>query len=464
MIVLKMIYLCRVFITALVKFTQHFLILFLAFGIFTNPSFAQFSPKSRSEDYALIKSYQDTLQNKIPSLTVGGEIREYFQSYQNLNFGQTPASYTEPNPSQLWHRIMLNSSLKLSNSIRIFGQLNSTFRLFNPNPITSQVDENSLSIHQLFAEIKLGKNNLLRLGKLENFYGNDRLLASREGPNNRNTHVGGVFRRFYPKFTFDVFYLHPIIQKPDFLNDQVLDENISGAYLQNLKINKGIALDLYAMFFQSNTREYLFQKGTERRATTGFRLVKPAGNIQYSFENAFQTGKFNDLTIRAFMSIWDIAYTKNQKLFFAFSGTYVPGDKKFGDAYLGTFNTLFAKPPFGQTVALNITNMVNFSPYIKYQFHPKSFVVARTSFISRESTEDGIFTPNMSQLRPIANKLIPSSNRHITDMYVFEWNFFPKKSIQTLFEFGYSKAGSYLKDTGPAKDVIYFAWRGGYRF
>lgn len=446
------------------KFFQILFLNCLLLGFSSNLLNGQFSYKSRSEDYALIKNYQDTLQAKIPTLTGGGEIREYLQTYQNVNFGQIQSSFVEPNPTQLWHRILLNSSFKVSNAFRIFGQLNSTFRFFNPNPIVSQVDENRLAIHQFFAEFKLSNRNLLRLGKLENYYGNDRLMANREGPNNRNTYVGGLFRRFYPNFQLDAFYLHPMIQKPEFLNDEVSEENISGMYLQNLKIAKGKTMDMYGMFLQSNSREYLYQKGSEKRLTLGFRLVKPTGNWQYTFENAFQTGTFNDLQIRAFMSIWDIAYTSNQKLFWGFSGTYVPGDKNSNDKYLGTFNTLFAKPPFGQTVALNITNMVNFSPYVKYQLHPKSFVLVRTSFISRESTEDGIYTPNMSQLRPIANKFIASSNRHVTDMYVFEWNFFPKKSIQTLFEFGYSKAGTYLKDTGPGKDVIYFAWRGGYRF
>ena len=425
---------------------------------------AQFSYKSRSEDYALLKQFNDSLQHKIPTTTYGGEIREYFQSYQNYNFGQVPSTFSEPNPTQLWHRVLLNGSYKLSNTFRVFGQLNSTFRLFNPNPIVSQVDQNALSIHQLFAEFKWSKNSLLRLGKMENYYGNDRLLANREGPNNRNSYVGGLVRRFFPRFTLDGFYLHPMIQKPEFLNDEVADENISGLYLQNYKIAKGHSVDFYSLFLQSTSREYIYQKGTERRYTLGFRWTKPNGNWQYTFENAYQGGSFNDLSIRAFMSIWDLAYTSNQKLFLAFSGTYVPGDQHPNDAYLGTFNTLFAKPPFGQTVALNITNIVNLSPYIKFQPHPKTFFVARASFINRESAADGIYTPNMSQLRPVANKIISSNQMHVTDMYVFEWNFFPKKSIQTLVEFGYSKAGDYLKETGAGLDVYYFAWRAGYRF
>jgi hypothetical protein len=426
--------------------------------------FGQFSVKSRSEDASLVKFCGDSLQTKIPTITTGGEIREYLQIYDQVNFGQIPSTFTEPNPTQLWHRVLLNASLKLSNQVRVFGQLNSTFRFFNPNPIVSQVDQNELAIHQLLVETKLGKNSLLRLGKMENFYGNDRLMANREGPNNRNAYVGGLFRRYYPKSSLDVFYLHPMIQKPEFLNDEIAEESITGAYLQNWKIGKTQTLDLYGMYLHSNSREYLYHKGIENRLTTGFRLVKPTGHWQYLFENAFQTGTFNDLTIRSFMSIWEIIYTTNNKLSFAFSGTYVPGDSNPNDGYLETFNTLFAKPPFGQTVALNITNMVNFSPYIKYQIHSKSFIILRNSIVSRASTADGIYTPNMSQLRPIANKMIESSSKKVTDMYVVELNFFPRKTIQTLLEFGYSKAGNYLKDTGPAKDVTYIAWRGAYRF
>jgi hypothetical protein len=433
-------------------------------AILSIPLHGQFSYKSRSEDFTLVGHHQDTAQLKLPKFTYGGEIREYLQFYQHVNFGQIPSTFTEPNPSQLWHRWLLNASWKISNTFRIFGQTNSTFRLFNPNPIISQVDQNALSFQQLFLESKLSSNSIIRFGKMENYYGNDRLMANREGPNNRNTYFGGLFRNYFPKSTLDLFYLHPMIQKPEFLNDEVSEENISGFYLQNWKLSKHQFMDIYGMYLLSNSREYLFHKGLEQRLTLGFRFVKPSGNWQYLFENAYQTGKFNDLTIRSFMSIWDINYTANNKLYFAFSGTFVPGDKNPNDEYLGTFNTLFAKPPFGQTVALNITNMVNFSPYIKYQFHPKSFFIIRTSFVSRESTADGIFTPNMSQLRPILGKVIPSEQKKVTDMYVFELNFFPKKSIQTLIEFGYSKAGAYLKETGSGQDVSYFALRGGYRF
>jgi len=441
-----------------------FLFVFLLSILFSNTILGQFSTKSRTEEMAILKNVNDTLQYKIPTLSLGGEIREYFQSYHHYNFGQIPSSFTNPDPQQLWHRLQLHSSLKLSSNIRLFGQLNSTFRIFNPNPIVNQVDQNTLSFHQFLIEAKLAKNSLFRLGKMENYYGNDRLLASREGPNNRNTYVGALFRQFYKKYSIDFFYLHPMIQKPELLNDEIADESISGTYLQNWKIGEKRSIDLYALYFHSNTREYLYQKGLESRFTIGFRLIKPTGKWQYIFENAFQTGKFNELNIRSFMSIGELIYVANNKWSFAFSGTYVPGDKNPHDQYLGTFNTLFAKPPFGQTVALNITNIVNFSPYIKYQPHPKSFIILRNSILSRASAFDGIYTPNMSQLRPIAGKNIETSNKNVTDMYVVELNFFPSKSIQTLLEFGYSSAGSYLKDTGPAKDVTYWAWRGAYRF
>lgn len=426
--------------------------------------FGQFAYKSRSEDFALSKSFSDSLSNSKREVKIGGEIREYLQSYQNLNFGQIPASFSDPNPTQLWHRVLFNTSFKLGNHFRIFGQLNSTFRLFNPNPIVSQVDQNSLSIQQLFGEFKLSKHSILRLGKMETYFGNDRLMANREGPNNRNSYVGFNIRRYFPKVQLDAFYLHPMIQKPEFLNDQIADENISGVYFSNWKLTKNAAFDVYGMYLESNAREYLYKSGHEQRLTLGSRIFKTTGKWQYVFENAFQGGKFNDLTIGAFMSIWDVSYAVSKKVSLAFSGTYVPGDTDSNDDKLGTFNTLFAKPPFGQTVALNITNMVNWSPYIKYQLHPKSFVILRTSLVSRASTNDGVYTPNMQQYRPTANKLTSSNLTKVTDMYVVEWNLFPNKSIQTLLEFGYSKAGDYLKETGAGKDVTYIAWRGAYRF
>jgi len=84
------------------------------------------------------------------NVSLGGEWREQYQNYTYANFGQFPASFTEESPHQWMHRMMLHADFRLRNSARIFVQLNNTTRSLNPNPITSQLDENQLAVHQWF--------------------------------------------------------------------------------------------------------------------------------------------------------------------------------------------------------------------------------------------------------------------------------------------------------------------------
>ena len=90
-------------------------------------------------------------------LSVGGEWREQYQSYEHVNFGEVPSDFITDSPHQLMHRIMLHANLNYKNTFRVFAQLNNTTRFLNPNPITSQIDQNLLSIHQLFMDVKFKK-------------------------------------------------------------------------------------------------------------------------------------------------------------------------------------------------------------------------------------------------------------------------------------------------------------------
>jgi hypothetical protein len=164
------------------------------------------------------------------------------------------------------------------------------------------------------------------------------------------------------------------------------------------------------------------------------------------------------------MSIFDVSRRINKSYFIGFSGNWVPGDKNYTDNQLNTFNTLFARPPFGQTVSLNITNTLNLSPYFKYQPNDFANIILRASFVSRESTEDGLFTPNMSPMRPLLNHLVDSKAKAVGNIYTIETNLNFSKRWVALLEFGFCEAGQYLKDTGKGKNVYYWALRSGYKF
>lgn len=455
------------------RISVFFLILF--FLIFSNEINAQFFGKSRSDDNEKLWKMDTTSKHwSLPlkgiqlgkdfQMSLGGELRYYFQHYDHVNFGEIPSNFVNESPDQLLQRVLMQVSVSWKNRIRLFTQLNHTKRYFNDNPINNQADENVLAFQQLFLEVPLSKNSFLRFGKQEEIFGGERLLAGREGPNTRMTHAGLHYRFKNANYTADAFWVRPMFMRPGVWDDEISKEHLVGIYLSNVDFHQSFLFDFYSIYFQSPKREYLFRIGEEKRNSIGFRIFSKPNKWQYSIENVYQFGTFQDRSIQAFMTIFDVSRQMNHSFYAGFSGNWVPGDRGYGDNQLNTFNTLFARPPFGQTVSLNISNTLNLSPYIRFQPNEFYNMTLRASFVTRQSLADGIYTPNMTPMRPLPNHSLESSAKGVGNIYTLETNFNFSKRWVGLLELGVCEAGDYLKDTGKGKDVFYFAVRSGYKF
>jgi hypothetical protein len=426
------------------------------------------------DDFSYLKadSLKTTWKEKIKNVSVGshfqlslgGEWREQYQSYEHLNFGEVPADFITASPHQIMHRIMFHANLTYKKSFRLFAQLNNTARFLNPNPITSQLDENLLSIHQFFLDTHIQGNWLLRLGRQEYAWGQERFVATKEGPNTRQPFYGATLKYVSQRTKLDIFTSNPIKMNPGVFDDVRSSEIFSGMYFAQASSKSRRNIELYYFNLQSNLREYMFKKGFENRHTFGARIFSTLGPWNYDIELAKQTGSFESLAISAFMAVWDFNLSPIQHFYLGFSGNFAQGDQSNSDSELNTFNTLYARPPFGQTVSLNIANTVNISPYFRYQHSNKWLATLRGSFISRESSADGIFTPNMTPLRPILGKKIVSDARQVGNIFALDANYFPTKNLSLQVEVGYCVAGDYMSDTGNGQNVLYFALRNAFKF
>ena len=450
--------------------------LFLFLGILLQyKSYAQNIARLRfDDDFSYLKSdsLKTTWKEKIKNislgsdfqLSLGGESREQYQSYEHVNFGEVPSDFVTDSPHQLMHRIMFHANLTYKNTFRLFAQLNNTARFLNPNPITSQIDENLLSTHQIFMDYKFKNHWIFRVGQQELAYGSERFVASREGPNTRLTFQGATLKYVSPRNKLDIFTAKPMKMNTGVFDDETASESLYGFYYMHSSSKSRFSVDLFYFNSESNLRQYMFKKGNENRHTFGTRLYSSLGSWNYDVELAKQVGAFDELSISSFMAVWDFNVSPIQYFYLGFSGNYVPGDKSNSDSELNTFNTLYAKPPFGQTVALNITNTINLSPYVRYQHTNKWLATLRSSFVTRESLADGIFTPNMMPLRPILGKNKDSNVRHVGNIFTVDANYFPTKNVSLQFELGYCVAGDYMSDTGNGRDVIYFALKNAFKF
>lgn len=396
------------------------------------------------------------------TVSFGGELREQFQYYDNLNFGDVPPAFSKSSTGQLWHRVMLHANLEIGDNTRIFTQLGSTFRFFNPNPLTPEIDENRLSLHQAFLEHRFNERWMLRLGRQEIFYGSHRLFTFREGPNTRLAFDAAVVKYTSEKKKTDVFVLTPVQSRENVFDDKSFQDAIVGMYSTYTFVPKALMLDYYSMSFHSNRRKYHYISGKENRQIAGIRLFSENEKFNYELEAAYQTGKFNDLRIRAYGLAADVNYKliPKYKLIAGIGSNYMSGDKNPNDNQLNTYNTLFSKPPYGLTAPIGASNLVNVNPYVKLNPVKKLHVFVTAYFLWRQSHQDGTYSPGAVEVRPNPGMLFASTEKEIGTLLVLETNYTVNRHL--LFGLDASRffAGDYVKETGKGKNISYVSLKG----
>ena len=431
-------------------------------------------PTRYEDDFSALKG--DTLKKGLAQLkylelgkglylSFGGEIREQFQHYRNVNFGDVPPAYQDADASQLWHRVMVHTDLAWGANFRFFLQLSNTARFFNDNPLVPEIDENQLSLHQAFVQAKWAEWNF-RLGFQEMYFGNHRVITFREGPNTRQSFDGLTIRRAFPNGRIDFFAVSKVVSKRHIFDDESMHDGLFGIYGTKQSGTRKIGLDYYLIHFQSRDRKYNHQSGFENRSTCGFRLFTKLETVNFELEGAYQTGKFNDLDIAAYSVLADVNVLAipSRKGVLGFSGHIASGDKDPGDGKLNTYNLLYAKPAFGLVAPIGATNMMSLSGYLKMSPVPKLNVLAQAFFLSRNSNRDGVYSPGMVQNRPAPAATADSDRKTLGQLYLLETAYQLTPGFSLAFDGSYLQAGRYPKATGNGEDTLYLSFKSTFKW
>lgn len=399
--------------------------------------------------------------NKNIHVSLGGDLREQFQYFHNQNFGDGLST----NNSRLWHRLMLHSNIEIGKSVRLFTQLGSTFRFFNSNPLTPEIEENQLSLHQVFIERKYNSKWLFRIGRQELFYGNHRLLTFREGPNTRLTFDGAIVKYNTSKLKVDLMALSPVISKKGIFDDTSFNDYVFGVYLTEKIIPNKLILDYYFLDFISERRKYNYVSGKEHRQIVGARIFSENPQFNYEAEATYQFGNFNSNTINAYALSADLNYLLSSKKVIVGIGTnYISGDNNPNDKKLNTYNLLFSKPQYGLTAPIGATNVITINPYFKLKGINKLNVYAGAYFLWRQSENDGIYTPGAIETRPTPWLLNHLKEKEIGKLLVLETNYKINTHISFSLDASYFSAGNFIKQTGKGKDIIYLSSKFYFKF
>jgi hypothetical protein len=458
----------------------HMVLAWLLIGFFNEPITAQ-SPNNRinilryNDDFSNLKEKADKRGfdkikyinlGKKAFLSVGGELRAQYQYFENQNFGDVPPTFEKVSVGQLWHRAMVHANLELSPKVRIFAQLNNTLRQFNNNPLTPEIDQNELSLHQAFVEWKPKQNWTLRLGRQEMGYGNNRIITFREGPNTRLTFNAAIIKYHKNHRKIDLLAISPVVSMPGVFDDASLRTFIYGIYGSEAFFKSKIMADYYYLYFNSKDRQYNFVGGQENRFVAGKRVYSQFPKLNFEAEFTYQLGNFNTQNINASSFSIDVNYKLQEqlKLVVGIAGNYITGDKDRNDNTLNTYNLIYSRPYYGLAAPIGSSNLENINPYFKVKPISKISVFGGVYFMQRNSTQDGTYSPGMAQVRPTPERLFASTKRSIGTQYALETTYQMDERNTFGLDLALFQPGAYTKETGAGKDIFYFSVRTQLRF
>ena len=344
-------------------------------------------------------------------VSLGGDIREQYEFIQNDNFGLGSVN----NHGYWLQRLMWHSDWHFGPLFRAFVQLKSSEeegREPGPRPI----DRKRLDFNQAFVDFSYPRTNLsagkswftLRLGRQGIDFGDERLLAIREGPNTRQSFDGARLTLNSPNGRVDLFALRVDADRSGYFDNDPSwsHETVWGAYSTFPLTTKSTAatlnninLDLFYIGFQHGGARFNEGVGDELRHSIGGRLWRAhhINGLDFNLFGVYQFGSFGGKQISAFSTAIDAGY----KLFslpwaprVACSLQISSGDSSLHGSRLETFNAMFpAGYYYGGALVGQIgpANAIILQPEL--DLHPTATlgIYLKTLFVWREDSADGLY-------------------------------------------------------------------------
>jgi hypothetical protein len=393
-------------------------------------------------------------------LTLGGEIRERYEYFHNSLWGQGP----QDKDGYLLERYMFHANAHLGDHFRLFTEFKSGLeedRTGGPRP----TDRDDFDLHQTFFDLnaRSGKDNpfTLRVGRQELAYGSSRLVSVRESPNVRQSFDGIKVITKLGSWRIDAFATRPVQTKTGVFDDGPDPERkFWGVYaVTPISFLRGGNVDLYYLGLERKNAD--FDQGTayELRHTIGTRLWGKPNHVDYNFEFVYQFGTFGSGDISAWTAASDTGYTLEETMFqprFALKADATSGDHDPKNPDLQTFNPLFPRGAyFSETSLIGPANHIDLHPSLELHPTKKLTTYLDWDFFWRESTHDGLYGNAVNLVRSGAT----SNARYVGNQVqvLAEW----RANRYFIFTAAYAHffAGTFLKESGPGKDVDYAsAW------
>ena len=424
-------------------------------------------------------------------LSIGGEVREWFEHFDNEVWGAIPGGN-----NYLLQRYMLHGDFHFGKRVRAFVQLKSGLEAYRRTG-SRLVDEDKLDVNQAFVDFNFGghpipkdappsygnasgDNNkplvILRLGRQELNFGTGRLISAREGVNVRAGFDGGRVIFQPNQWRIDAFLVKPVDTKTGYFDDNYLhDQTLWGVYATRpFAPIKFSTVDFY--YIGSDRKIGIFNQGAGRdaRQTIGVRLSNniPIKAFNYDLETTYQFGKFKRFGANGIqngnINAWAISTfvgyrflkTKFQPQF-TFAGGAASGDKNPRTANLQSFFSLYPRGDyFGKSAQLGPINVIGGQPRFNLNLTKTVALTLSSNFFWRESLNDGLYIPAGFPVR----FSYTSRARYIGSQP--EAEIFWQANRRLSFDVNFSRffTGKYLRESPPGRNLNYLAAYATYKF
>ena len=398
--------------------------------------------------------FQPISKNKSAYLSFGGEYRYQYFYFKNEGWGTLP----KDKDGYILSRFLGHADLHAGKHFRTFVQLQSS--LANGKITSSPVDENQLELHQVFADalihVSPQQKIIIRLGRQELMYGSQRLVAVRDGPNNRQSFDGAKLIYSTRKLQADAFFSHYVRSSRGIFDDG-FNKNTKfwGVYTVINKLPFLKNLDLYYLGLWK--RAAIFDDGTakETRHSFGTRIWNKIKNWEYDFEALYQWGKFGDGNISAWTISSNTSYSFREIKFtplINLKTELISGDKNYDDGKLNTFNPLFPRGAyFGYAALIGPANLFDIHPSLAFSLTKTLRLTFDYDVFWRYSINDGIYGPSGVMIFSGKN----TQSKYIGDQFATDIVYMPNNFLYFRGEFTWFNAGSYLKEVNAGKDILF---------
>ena len=397
-------------------------------------------------------------------LSVGGQVRERYEYFNNNNFDAGP----QDEDGYFLHRILLHTDFHLGPNVRVFAQGKSALiddRTGGPRP----TDADEVDVQQLFADFKVPlptgekDSSTFRVGRQDLIYGAQRFISPLDWTNNRRTFEGFKLSNVIGPNTLDLFYVRPVLIEKEELNRGDDDTGFWGVYdtisLPDL-IAKASASRLEGYFLGLNKQKNTTTPVDSDTYTIGGRFFTNSRPWDLDVEGDYQFGQSGSGSIDAYSLAIEGGYTCihtecTPRAYIGFD--IASGDHDPNNPDKQTFNQLFplGHAYFGYIDAVGRQNIIDLHPGLEATLLKDKSLAKKVTlradyhFFWRQSDDDALYNASGAVQRA-DNGSDASEVGQELDL-LLNWQI----ERHTLIYVGYSHffAGQFISDTGPSRDI-----------